>query len=371
MPARPLRSATALVLGAVAAAAGGGGLRQSAMAAASVDRHWTDQNATGALAQASALPVMTPRALTDHMAALWGKTGEKGYYLPKKELDTIYTIDCLKAKEENPLAKCTGPEQKQAIDTVYAPPWSLGNYPTWSDPICNSGGEYFCDPDNSLSPEARANISIKLKQIRDSVVVDCKYGTGIQDQKKRTFFLGVALAKDWPTAEADPASLQQFGLVTMAQWGMEGLWMGPQVNFASCPSVALLVVLPKAPHVLLASPSCTFICKDKGGPLVQNAVLQKINNDGSGLQQAIESGISAVSGFVQNKDLQSVPKPKAVWGETLSEDASFTLWQQWILAGVMLIVIVSAVFLFISVVFPALANRMGIAANRNTDRYKA
>lgn len=360
MPIRPFRPVTAFVLGAAVAVATReekeGGARQAPLAPASPAPPVTDQSAGG---------VVTPGDTTasrQRWSSLWSKSSNKGYYVPKSELEKIDTIDCLKAKQSNPMASCTGTEEPSlAYDATYAPPWGPGNYPTWKHPMCNSGGEYFCDPDNALSREAQSNITAALKRMRETSVVTCKYATGTQRESKKTFFLGVAVAKDWPIAQADPASLQQFGLVTMAKWGMEGLWMGPQVNYASCASVALLVVLPKGPHVLLASPSCAFICKDKGGPLVQASVLQNIDSDGGGLQEAIEEGIKAVAAIIKYGDVNA-PKSKAFWKMSVSGEAAFTLWQQLILIGIVVVVIMSGLFVLINAMFPALAIRMGISA---------
>lgn len=404
VPLRPFRAVAALAFGAAAAAATrpearGRGLRQSPVAApAPAEQPAHDGGGAGALAQVAGWPVHKPESLDQdsssggydsvwpgaglsqsrrrgtgnvvdptarrRWSSIWGKRREKGYYLPKTELEKINTIDCLKAKQKNPTAKCAGPQDSQALsDMTYSPPWSLGNYPTWKHPICNSGGEYFCDPDNALSPEAQSNISSKLKEMRETTVVNCNYGSGPLDQEKMTFYLGVAVAKQWPDNEADPASLQQFGLLTMSQWGMDG--MGSQLNYAACSNTALLIVLPQGPHVLLASPSCSFICKDMGGPMVHTSVLQYIDS-GGGLQQGIEAGIKAVKGFVLNRrpDWNSVPKPKAFWAEAAQTESAYTLWQQLILAAVILIVVLSGLFVFINAMFPAFAHSIGISTIR-------
>lgn len=225
------------------------------------------------------------------------------HYLTSEQLADIDSIPCLEKKQKNPLAKCDQvATNEQTASSNIVPPWSIANYPMWTDPQCKSNGEYFCDPDGLLSPDARKNVTDRLRYLRRTAFVDCpmiNLGANPYNDKstKTNFFLGIALAKDFPETESNPESLQQFGMETMARWTTETAgYQGPQIINNGCGNIALLIVLPTISTAFLASPSCKHLCKDNGGDTVNQAVVTAF--DVNGLEFGLLEGIETVGQLI-------------------------------------------------------------------------
>jgi len=216
-----------------------------------------------------------------------------GHRLAEAELSPIYSVECLKAKQRNPSTVCVNQGGAPTIPED-VPDLSITTYPDWKEPRCRSHGEYLCDPEGLLKDGQVVALAAVLQEIRELSPVPClfhggsegigvssgSFGDGDSGRDHRSFNLGVAFANKWPATENDPSSLQQFGMVTMANWEMQELYNGIQVNYASCPTSALLIILPDIRQAFLASPSCEFICKDRGGPEVVAATLAALDSGG-------------------------------------------------------------------------------------------
>jgi len=240
-----------------------------------------------------------PKAPDDSTVSEEAVTGEKGAVgaldadgvgtdasevaLPDRVLDKITSIDCLEEKiEEGARADCIrGPVQnptevlpagnmigtQHTIDEDNMDNWGLGNYPNFQDPRCRADGEYFCDPDNLLGDMLHANITEALRRFRNEVVVKCGQGNA-------SFALGIALAGKFPASETDPESLETFGKVLMANWGMTGSESEANATRSTggCPTYGLIVLLAEPRLPAFVAPNCEYICDERGGDEVLAAL---------------------------------------------------------------------------------------------------
>lgn len=145
---------------------------------------------------------------------------------------------------------------------------------------------------------------------------------GDAGRERRSFNLGVAFAKNWPDSEVDSSSLQQFGMVTMANWQMQELYNGVQVNYATCPTAALLIILPDIRQAFLASPSCEFICNDRGGQEVVTATLAAL--DVGGPYAAAAAGVQEAKRVLSHT--RSMSRPLDEGHKTFEDQAK--AWQK-------------------------------------------
>jgi len=241
--------------------------------------------------------------------------------LTDTELDKIDSIAWLEAKQADPTVN-----RSEALVAPSAPPkyLNIGNYPSWEDPRCHSNGEYFCDPDHLLSIQERANLTEAMKKLRAGQQITC----GLQMQSKQDaiekwhyepFYLGVAIAKNWPLHELDHQSLQNFGQILAGRWNMTGKWRGNPSFYARCPNEAVLIILPEKRQVHLSSPSCMFLCEEKGGPEVQMATVLGLDSDG--LMAGALAGMSEVYKAIA----KSSPMHKPGWKPAERVEA----WDAW------------------------------------------
>jgi len=218
--------------------------------------------------------------------------------LTNHELSTIQSIPCLEARQRDPSINCSDyAPLASSLKTSWHLPHSLnaGNYPTWKDPMCFGFGEYFCDPDGLLSLEERKELTAQMVKLRREQLITC--GPQLQHDPidkwhYEPFYLGVAIAEDWPLHESDAQSLQSFGQILAARWNMTFPWDGSPAFYARCPNEAMLIILPSRRQAYLSAPSCMFICGEKGGPEVTTATL--LGMDSHGLAAGVSAGIAEV-----------------------------------------------------------------------------
>jgi hypothetical protein len=196
---------------------------------------------------------------------------------------------------------------------------NIGTYPDFRDKECHSSGEYFCDPENLLGKYA-PEIAIEMQHQREYTEVTCgKVEANLTDNDavihSRNFYVGVAIANEWPANLMDGDSLQRLGRVLFARWNLLPVYNGVDVGLgdlndqvmsnnqymSNCPNAAMLIILPKYRVAFVASPSCEFICMDRGGPEVVRVVLEAMGDgDSEGnirpedLAKAIKVGLDTV-----------------------------------------------------------------------------
>lgn len=244
--------------------------------------------------------------------------GDRNVWLNNHEVSGIMTIECLELRQKDPRDPCVSGGPAATPSSTPAPteeqpgPLNMGNYPSWRDPECHSNGALFCDPEGLL----QGNLTI-AKSITDLLLdfkamssvtcgeVEAQVAGDPQLKHTRKFNLGVALADEWPESEMDAGSLEKFGNLLMTQWGMLPFYNGvdtmnglnqpgsPSQADTNCPNAAVLIILPRHHEVYLASPGCQFICQERGGQMINTAMLDALET--GGLAFAIETGVKEVS----------------------------------------------------------------------------
>lgn len=250
-----------------------------------------------------------------------------GHMLTDHELQPVTNIACLEAKQVDPTVNCsTRAPLGLESEAMPAPNIALnaGNYPTWKDPRCYSNGEYFCDPDRLLSPAQRIQLAAQMKKLREGQKITC--GPQLQHDPVdkwhyEPFYLGVAIAKDWPQHESDAQSLQSFGRMLAGRWNMTYAWDGNPAFYARCPNEAMLIILPEKRQAVLSSPSCMFLCQSKGGPEVATATILGLDSDGG-----LEAGVSAGMSEVYKAIAQSSPMHKSGWEPVEKTAGTYEAW---------------------------------------------
>jgi len=236
-------------------------------------------------------------------------------YLGHREVSGIMTIECLERRQRDANDPCTPttplPAAAAAVVEQQPGPLNMGSYPSWRDPACHSNGALFCDPEGLLQGNATVakHLTDLVTWFKNNNRVTCgeveAAVTGNPTLKhSRGFNLGVAIADDWPESEMDQTSLQKFGDLLMTQWGMLPFYNGvdsmnglnppisPSQADTNCPNAALLIIFPTHHEAYLASPNCQFICNERGGDMINTAVLDALETEG--LAAAIERGMHEV-----------------------------------------------------------------------------
>lgn len=244
-----------------------------------------------------------------------------GHMLTNTELRPVNSVRCLEGKQEDPTYNCSGPVQPG----IPSARLNAGNYPSWKDARCHSGGEYFCDPDDLLSPAERKQLAATMKSLREGQKITC--GPQLQHDPVDKwhydpFYLGVAIAKDWPLHESDAHSLQSFGQILAGRWNMTYPWDGNPAFYARCPNAAMLILLPEKRQAVLSSSSCMFICEDKGAPEVATAAL--LGLDSKGLLAGVTAGMSEVYKVLS----KTSPMHKQGWEPAEETAGTWTPWNE-------------------------------------------
>eukprot|EP00413_Alexandrium_margalefii_P000806 CAMPEP_0204511020 /NCGR_PEP_ID=MMETSP0661-20131031/203_1 /ASSEMBLY_ACC=CAM_ASM_000606 /TAXON_ID=109239 /ORGANISM="Alexandrium margalefi, Strain AMGDE01CS-322" /LENGTH=210 /DNA_ID=CAMNT_0051516077 /DNA_START=79 /DNA_END=708 /DNA_ORIENTATION=- len=173
----------------------------------------------------------------------------EGHFLTNTELRNITAVSCLEARQRNPGIRCRNETlmTRPMAGTTFSGQLNAGNYPNYKEPVCNSNGEFFCDPSSIFSMEERKNLTAELKQLRYNNPVTCGYRLNdpVDPRHYQPFYLGVALATKWPSGESDPDSLQQLGQIIDADWNMDRLFVGSPLPYLRCPNTAVIIFLPE------------------------------------------------------------------------------------------------------------------------------
>lgn len=233
--------------------------------------------AAGALALALAL-------VGRHGAAVSVKPKPREHFLTNSELSDTQTIACLEAKKKDAGVECatlaTGNSTARAFDGEL----SAGNYPSYKDVACGSGGEFFCDPSRVLSNQERLEIAAELTRLRRANPVSCPslQRDPIDPGHLQPFYLGVMVAKDWPSSQTDPESLHQLGQIIESQWNMNELYNGqPVPTLKQCANTGMLIVMADKRVAYLSTGSCQFICQGEGSSQVVSRTLSSLDTKGT------------------------------------------------------------------------------------------
>ncbi|CAJ1411484.1 unnamed protein product [Effrenium voratum] len=247
------------------------------------------------------------------------------------------TQACIEARERDPLASCddllpqdgrsvrvvfnmtqVGPDTSQQEVTVkYTMNQSAGtdvkdvtlyNYPSFKEPVCNSNGEFFCDPYGYLSLPERQNLTTELARLRSRHLVLCEdlVLEPINQQHLTPFYVGVAIAQ----AEEPVTAVKQYGHLIMSEWNTEEMARGQNTH---CPNRALLLVLPKSSQAVLVTESCRYLCEDTTsvGQKVENALSTK--SVSAAVLQGVQSAYAALpQSVVQGEAMPTSTEPQAV-----------------------------------------------------------
>lgn len=242
-------------------------------------------------------------------SGIWHQPRPEGHhFLTHHELSNITSIACLEARQRDPTISCAGEEivghfGAQSASEAFQGPLSAGNYPHWEAPECHMETPgYMCDPTQALTLQERADIQSELQSLRYDVPVQCGslQNDPAQERHLQPFYLGVALATEWPINQQDPASLQWLGESLVARWNMDHLYTGSYRPYAMCPNSAMLIILPDSRQAYLASESCEFVCMERGGPEVVSSILAALDRQGTA--EAVRAGIREVYRVLQHTD---------------------------------------------------------------------
>jgi len=324
------------------------------------------------------------------------------YFLTKKQLAPIDSIDCLKQKELEPEKPCD-PNRR-----TMEGPFNIGHYPNWKSAACRSNFEFFCDPDELLPDHSKdlTYVQNRLQDFRETNMVDCNQFQAVMDpdierrwyQKKsavyqdrmgmqgyRNFNLAIVLADEWPSSEMDPRSMQYFGRIVMSEWGMTPIYNGVDAENSAnqnemyseddyrknCPNAAMLIILPRYHEAFLSSPSCEFICQSRGGPEVIAETLAGL--DRGGVPEAIAAGVKEIERVLKETiplSLKKVPV-KLVNRDSvsLSLQKSDATWV-WCLRFIYALIIALAVFSVVAFVYYVLMPQKAEPRRASTADYR-
>jgi hypothetical protein len=193
-------------------------------------------------------------------------------------------------------------QQVNASDKYWSGELNAGNFPSYKDAACHSGGGFLCDPYVVLTDSERSNVTSVLGRLRESTPVACdllNYPDKVDGDSFQPFYLGVAILKDWPVQQSDSESLQRLGQIVTGEWNMEKLYIGRPRPYTRCPNSGMLFIFPDNDHAFLSTESCQFMCESKGGPSVVAATLTALRSHGAGA--AALAGINAAYKFMGAK----------------------------------------------------------------------
>jgi len=276
-----------------------------------------------------------------------------GHFLTSSELANVSTIPCLKTKQRDPSYDCeTGSLVVHAGEFQHL---TMGSYPHYEESICNSRGEYFCDPTAVLTADESAEITRELAYLRKTNLVTCGHlqNNSVDPRHLRPFYLGVAIATGFPVESSNPDSLQQFGRFIDAHWNMAQKFVGGTIPYANCPNTAMLVVLPDRHQVYLSASSCEFICGSRGGPEVITATSLALSNKGA--FAGIMAGIREVYHVLQKNpsvnDYPLIPQKSGSDSKLQSESGHWFHTVQRIIFGIIVVILFLALIIGFLILF--------------------
>lgn len=219
---------------------------------------------------------------------------------------------------------------------------------------------YMCDPTEVLTAEERQDLQNELATLRYDVPVQCGIlqNDQVDNRHLQPFYLGVALATEWPRNQQDPASLQWLGESLVARWNMDHLYTGSYRPYAMCPNSAMLIILPDSRQAYLSSESCEFVCAERGGPEIVSSILATL--DRQGVADAVRVGIREVYRVLQHTDPASATPYQAPTGQRSDSLGMWNFLQRMVFLIAVLALIGSLVVAFIVLLLaPGAMGRLG------------
>lgn len=277
-----------------------------------------------------------------------------GHFLTSSELENVSSIPCLKTKQRDPSYDCkTGSLVVHAGEFQYL---SMGSYPHYEESICNSHGDFFCDPTAALTAAEGKDVVKELAFLRKTNLVTCGHlqNDTVDPRHLQPFYLGVALATGFPMESSDQDSLEQFGRFVEAHWNMDKKFVGSPIPYLHCPNTAMLIILPDRNQAFLSTSSCEFICRTRGGPEVITATRLALSNEGT--YAAVMSGIREVYHILQRtpsvNDIPSIQQPRIqLYPEGRVEGGQWFHTVQRIIFGVIVVVLFMALLIGFCILF--------------------
>jgi hypothetical protein len=277
----------------------------------------------------SSICVILLALLSDEPALAVVRNLRSSTALVPSDLKGIIDIKCLKARLADPNATCyDSPDVTHAsavTDTLLKlENVTLLNFPSYQAPLCNSGGEYFCDPYNMLNFTEQGNVASVLQSQRQQHLVICPMldKEPINQQHLEPFFLGVVITKDAP--DTDTSTLMDYASIIMNDWNMNAAEAAPQQTLR-CHNAGLLLIFPKLDKAVLATDTCQYMCGERStAPAV---ILNSLSN-GDSLADAVTAGIEAAYKELKDSTIQGEAMPTLSSNQTTSQGDYITAAQQ-------------------------------------------
>lgn len=227
----------------------------------------------------------------------------EGHFLTNSELEGITSVACLEAKQKDPAVQCKNATEEgrhSEMVSAFGGEITAANYPRYTNAMCNSQGEFICDPVSSAThrEDGREKLAKEMKRLRERTGVVCGrlLDDPVDKRHVQPFYLGVAFVPSWPVSDVHPESLQDIGQLIASDWNMDEAFVGSPQPYLRCPNTAVLLVIPGANQVFLSSSSCEFICATRGGPEVVAKAIAAMR-DGGDLEGALV-GVQEVYKFL-------------------------------------------------------------------------
>jgi len=259
------------------------------------------------------------------MEAAHDKPKLDGHFLTPTELEGITSVACLEAKQKDPAVQCANATEEgrhSEMISAFGGEVTAANYPQHTNPMCNSHGEFMCDPVNRHTTErqeGREKLAQEMSRLRARTGVVCGrlLNDPVDQRHIQPFYLGVAFIPEWPVSDVHPESLQDVGQLIAADWNMDAPFVGNQQPYVRCPNTAVLLIMPEANQVFLSSSSCEFICATRGGPEVVAKAIEAMRSGGD-LEAALVGVREVYSFLAAERENHEVPTEAPVpWGATL------------------------------------------------------
>mmetsp|Transcript_132999 Transcript_132999/g.384649 ORF Transcript_132999/g.384649 Transcript_132999/m.384649 type:complete len:315 (-) Transcript_132999:74-1018(-) len=176
-------------------------------------------------------------------------------------------------------------DAQQRLSQVAPGVVSMMNYPSWRSPECHGEGGFICDPGATpyMNSSERVSLMRSVWTLRENNLVQCGrlLDDRVDHRHLQPFYLGIAVLPEWPASASGPDSLEHYGQMVSADWNMNQRYVGTPVPRLTCPTSAMLFLMPETGQAYLSSDSCEFICASRGGEEVVRQARAALRNGGA------------------------------------------------------------------------------------------